>query len=177
MGKTALGPKGLAKALVDKKIPEALHKTVIFSLDMAGLVAGAKFRGEFEQRLKSVLKHLEKLSSRYQPILYIDEIHNVVGAGATTGSSMDASNLLRPALAGGQIRIMGSTTYQEYRKFVERDGAFERRFQKIDIDEPTQEETYKILLGLKERFEKHHNSQIFQQSSENGSGTLRPIYQ
>ena len=156
VGKTALA-EGLAKALVGKKIPETLQQTVIFSLDMAGLVAGAKFRGEFEQRLKSVLKHLEKMSPQSQPILFIDEIHTVVGAGATSGSSMDASNLLRPALAGGQIRIMGSTTYQEYRKFVERDGAFERRFQKIDIDEPSQEETYKILLGLRERFEQHHS--------------------
>ena len=155
VGKTALA-EGLAKALVEKKMPKALHKTIIFNLDMAGLVAGAKFRGEFEQRLKSVLKNLEEMSSQYQPILFIDEIHTVIGAGATSGSSMDASNLLRPALAGGKIRIMGSTTYQEYRKFVEKDGAFERRFQKIDIDEPSPDETYKILLGLKEHFEKHH---------------------
>ena len=155
VGKTALA-EGLAQALVAKKIPEALHKTIIFSLDMAGLVAGAKFRGEFEQRFKSVLKSLEKMSPQYQPVLFIDEIHTVVGAGATSGSSMDASNLLRPTLAGGQIRILGSTTYQEYRKFVEKDGAFGRRFQKIDIDEPNQEETYKILLGLKKNFEKHH---------------------
>ena len=156
VGKTALA-EGLAKALVDKKVPQVLHQTVIFSLDMAGLVAGAKFRGEFEQRLKSVIKNLEQMTPKVQPILFIDEIHTVVGAGATTGSSMDASNLLRPTLAGGQIRIMGSTTHQEYRKFVEKDGAFERRFQKIDIDEPNQEETYKILLGLKNRFEKHHS--------------------
>ena len=156
VGKTALA-EGLAKALVDKKVPEILHPTIIYSLDMAGLLAGAKFRGEFEQRLKSVIQNLEKISTQCHPILFIDEIHNVVGAGATSGSSMDASNLLRPALAGGKIRIMGSTTYQEYRKFVEKDGAFERRFQKIDIAEPSQEETYKILLGLKDRFENHHS--------------------
>ena len=156
VGKTAL-VEGLAQALVENNVPEALGKTVIFSLDMASLVAGAKFRGEFEQRLKSVIKNLEKMAPRVQPILFIDEIHTVIGAGATSGSSMDASNLLRPTLAGGQIRIMGSTTYQEYRKFVEKDGAFGRRFQKIDIDEPNREETYKILLGLKERFEKHHS--------------------
>ena len=155
VGKTALA-EGLAQALVEKRVPEAFHKTVIFSLDMAALVAGAKFRGEFEQRLKSVLKNLEKMNLQHRPILFIDEIHTAVGAGATSGSGMDASNLLRPALAGGHIRIMGSTTYQEYRKFVEKDGAFERRFQKVDIDEPGQEETYKILLGLKEHFEKHH---------------------
>ena len=156
VGKTALA-EGLAQALVHKKVPEVLHKTIIFSLDMAGLVAGAKFRGEFEQRLKSVLKQLEKMNPEHQPVLFIDEIHTVIGAGATSGSSMDASNLLRPALAGGAIRIIGSTTYQEYRKFVEKDGAFERRFQKIDIDEPSQDETYKILMGLKQRFEKHHS--------------------
>ena len=156
VGKTALA-EGLAQALVYKKVPEALQQTVIFSLDMASLVAGAKFRGEFEQRLKSVIKNLEKMTPKIKPILFIDEIHTVIGAGATSGSSMDASNLLRPTLAGGQIRIMGSTTYQEYRKFVEKDGAFERRFQKIDINQPNSEETYKILLGLKERFEKHHS--------------------
>ena len=156
VGKTALA-EGLASALAKGEVPEVLQGAVLFSLDMASLVAGAKFRGEFEQRIKTLVKELENLAGQGSaPILYIDEIHTVIGAGATNGSGMDASNLLRPVLSGGVIRIMGSVTDQEYRKFIERDGAFGRRFQKIAVEEPSDDETYAILKGLRERFEKHH---------------------
>ncbi|MDD0853821.1 ATP-dependent Clp protease ATP-binding subunit ClpA [Halobacteriovorax sp. GB3] len=156
VGKTAIA-EGLAFAIVNDAVPEVLEGTTIFSLDMAALLAGAKFRGDFEQRLKGVIRELEKRNDRGdKTILFIDEIHTVMGAGATTGGSMDASNLLKPALSAGRIRCMGSTTHEEYRKFIEKDHAFSRRFQKIDIDEPSIEDTYKILKGLKPRFEEHH---------------------
>ena len=124
---------------------------------MAALLAGAKFRGDFEQRLKNVVKELgKKLENGEKTILFIDELHTVMGAGATGSGSMDASNLLKPSLSSGKIRVMGSTTHEEYRKFIEKDSAFNRRFQKIDIDEPSLEDTFKILKGLKGKFEEHH---------------------
>ena len=130
----------------------------VFALDMASLVAGAKFRGDFEQRLKSVLKDLQQLEKDgVRPILFIDEMHTVMGAGSTTGNSMDASNLLKPALNKGHLRCMGSTTHAEYRKFIEKDPAFSRRFQKIDVHEPSVDETIKILEGLRPKFEEYHN--------------------
>jgi ATP-dependent Clp protease ATP-binding subunit ClpA len=160
VGKTALA-EGLAWSIVEKKIPTVLENAVIYSLDMASLLAGAKFRGDFEQRLKSVLSELSALKHKgLVPILFIDELHTVMGAGATTGGSMDASNLLKPHLSHGDFRCLGSTTHEEYRKFVEKDPAFNRRFQKIDIDEPSIEDTYKILLGIKDRFEEHHQVKI-----------------
>lgn len=156
VGKTALA-EGLAWSIVNNKVPEVLSKTTIFALDMASLLAGAKFRGDFEQRLKNVVKDLEKRGDNGdETVLFIDELHTVMGAGATGSGSMDASNLLKPALAAGRIRVLGSTTHEEYRKFIEKDPAFSRRFQKIDIDEPTLEDTYKILQGLRSRFEEHH---------------------
>lgn len=156
VGKTAIA-EGLALSIVQEKVPEVLASAIVYSLDMASLLAGAKFRGDFEQRLKSVIQDLEKMEQDGQKtVLFIDELHTVMGAGATGGGSLDASNLLKPALSAGRIRILGSTTHDEYRKFIEKDQAFSRRFQKIDVDEPGLDDTYKILLGLKDQFEKHH---------------------
>ncbi len=156
VGKTAIA-EGLALKIINGEVPNVLKSTTIYSLDMGALLAGAKFRGDFEERVKAVIKEIAKNSEKGQDsILFIDEIHTVMGAGSTSGGSMDASNLLKPALSNGKLRCMGSTTFDEYRKFVEKDHAFNRRFQKIDIQEPSLEETFKILQGLKSKFEKHH---------------------
>lgn len=152
VGKTAVA-EGLALKIFNGEIPEILEGTEVFALDIGALLAGTKFRGDFEQRIKAVLKALEK---RPGSILFIDEIHTIIGAGATSGGSMDVSNLLKPALAKGEIRCIGSTTFDEYKKIFEKDRALSRRFQKIDILEPTLAETIKILKGLKSRYEKHH---------------------
>ncbi|MBT5794069.1 MAG: ATP-dependent Clp protease ATP-binding subunit ClpA [Deltaproteobacteria bacterium] len=152
VGKTAVA-EGLALQIFNGDIPEMMEGTEVFALDIGALLAGTKFRGDFEQRLKAVLKALEK---RPGSILFIDEIHTIIGAGATSGGSMDVSNLLKPALAKGEIRCIGSTTFDEYKKIFEKDRALARRFQKIDILEPTLAETIKILKGLKSRYEKHH---------------------
>ena len=152
VGKTAVA-EGLAARIADEKVPALLRGYRVFSLDMGSLLAGTRFRGDFEERLKMIIKELEQ---EEQVILFIDEIHTIVGAGATSGGSMDASNLLKPALATGKIRCMGSTTYDEYKKFFERDRALSRRFQRIEINETTPDETYQILLGLRERYEEHH---------------------
>jgi ATP-dependent Clp protease ATP-binding subunit ClpA len=153
VGKTAIAD-GLALRIVEEKVPAALNDAVIYSLDMGSLLAGTKFRGDFEERLKAVMKALE---AEPNAVLFIDEIHTLVGAGATSGGSMDASNLLKPALANGSISCIGSTTYKEYRQHFEKDRALSRRFQKIDIREPTVEETIEILTGLKSRYEEFHN--------------------
>ena len=156
VGKTAIA-EGLAHCIEQDEVPDVLRETTVYSLDMASLLAGAKFRGDFEQRLKGVVKDLVELGDiGKQPILFIDEIHTVMGAGATAGGSMDASNLLKPSLTSGRIRVLGSTTHEEYRKFIEKDSAFSRRFQKIDVEEPSKEDTYKILKGLRTKFEEHH---------------------
>jgi len=156
VGKTAIA-EGLAYFIDLEEVPEVLADTTVFSLDMASLVAGAKFRGDFEQRLKGVIKDLTDLGEvGKQPILFIDEIHTIMGAGATSGGSMDASNLLKPSLTSGRIRVLGSTTHEEFRKFIEKDSAFSRRFQKIDVEEPSLEDTFKILQGLRPKFEEHH---------------------
>src|SRR5881394_1912118 len=152
VGKTAIA-EGLAKRIVDSEVPEVLAAATVFSLDMGTLLAGTRYRGDFEERLKQVLKELEAHPSA---ILFIDEIHTVIGAGATSGGAMDASNLLKPALASGTIRCMGSTTYKEYRQHFEKDRALVRRFQKIDINEPTVEDAIAILKGLKPYFEDYH---------------------
>jgi len=152
VGKTAIA-EGLALRIYEGKVPDLLKDAVIYALDMGALLAGTKFRGQFEERLKGVLKALYK---QRNAILFIDEIHTVVGAGATNSGSMDASNLLKPALASGRMRCIGSTTYQEYKGAFERDRALSRRFQKIEIGEPTVEETIQILEGLKTRYESHH---------------------
>lgn len=156
VGKTAIA-EGLAYSIEHGEVPDILRNTEVFSLDMAALLAGAKFRGDFEQRLKSVINEIDKRNEKGQKtILFIDEIHTVMGAGATTGGSMDASNLLKPALSAGKLRCIGSTTHEEFRKFIEKDHAFSRRFQKVDINEPSIDDTYKILLGLKDKFEEFH---------------------
>ncbi len=153
VGKTAI-TEGLAAMIAEEKVPEILKGTTIYSLDLGSLLAGTKFRGDFEDRLKKVISELEKID---KVIVFIDEIHNLVGAGSVSGSSMDASNLLKPALASGKIRCIGSTTFDEYRKYFEKDKALSRRFQKIVIPEPTNEETLEILQGLKGHYEEHHH--------------------
>ncbi len=152
VGKTAIA-EGLALAIFEKKVPSVLANAKVFSLDMGALLAGTKFRGQFEERLKAVLKALQ---SHEDAILFIDEIHTIVGAGATSGGSMDASNLLKPALASGKLRCIGSTTYQEYKSAFERDRALSRRFQRIDVAEPSVEDTIAILKGLAPKYEEHH---------------------
>ena len=152
VGKTALA-EGLAQRIVKGEVPDILKDAEIFSLDMGSLLAGTRYRGDFENRLKAVLKSLE---ARKRPILFIDEIHTIVGAGATSGGSMDASNLLKPALQSGQLRFMGSTTFKEFRQYFEKDRALARRFQKIDVDEPSESECILILQGLQPKYEEYH---------------------
>ncbi|MBS1236514.1 MAG: clpA, partial [Proteobacteria bacterium] len=152
VGKTAIA-EGLAKKIVEGQVPDILKKSTIYSLDMGALLAGTKYRGDFEKRLKAVLNQVRK---HEHAILFIDEIHTIIGAGAASGGAMDASNLLKPALASGDLKCIGSTTYQEYRGIFEKDRALSRRFQKIDVVEPSVEETVQILQGLKSRFEQHH---------------------
>lgn len=153
VGKTAI-VEGLALKIFNNEVPEVLKSHVIFSLDMGTLIAGTRYRGDFEERLKLIIKEIEK-NKNY--ILFIDEIHTLVGAGSTSGSSMDASNMLKPALQAGNIRCIGSTTYNEYRLFFEKDRALQRRFQKIDVPEPTIDEAYKIMYGIRSKYEKFHN--------------------
>jgi ATP-dependent Clp protease ATP-binding subunit ClpA len=153
VGKTAIA-EGLAVKIISGETPEILTDTTIYSLDMGSLLAGTKYRGDFEERLKSVMTELEE---HPDAVLFIDEIHTVIGAGATSGGAMDASNLLKPALQGGKLRCMGSTTYKEYRQHFEKDRALARRFQKVDVIEPNIEDTINILKGLKSRFEQHHD--------------------
>ena len=152
VGKTAIA-EGLARKIEADEVPDVLKGATIFSLDMGSLLAGTRYRGDFEERLKQVVKELE---SHENAVLFIDEIHTVIGAGATSGGAMDASNLLKPALASGTLRCMGSTTYKEYRQHFEKDRALVRRFQKIDVNEPSIEDTVKILKGLKATYEEHH---------------------
>lgn len=152
VGKTAIA-EGLARKIVDGEVPEAISNCIVYSLDLGSLLAGTKYRGDFEKRLKAVLK---QLSEQEGGILFIDEIHTIIGAGAASGGVMDASNLIKPLLANGELKCIGSTTYQEYRGIFEKDKALARRFQKVDISEPTIEETFEILKGLKTRLEEHH---------------------
>ncbi|MBT6278140.1 MAG: AAA domain-containing protein, partial [Chromatiales bacterium] len=158
VGKTAIA-EGLAKMIVDREVPEVLNDCTIYALDMGALLAGTKYRGDFEKRLKGLLAQLDKEPGA---ILFIDEIHTIIGAGAASGGVMDASNLIKPMLASGDLRCIGSTTYQEYRGIFEKDRALARRFQKIDVVEPSVEETIKILRGLKSRFEEHHEVKFSQ---------------
>jgi len=152
VGKTAIA-EGLARKIIEGDVPDVLKPAVIYSLDMGALLAGTRYRGDFEERLKNVVSELEKLP---HAVLFIDEIHTVIGAGATSGGAMDASNLLKPALSSGAIRCIGSTTYKEFRNHFEKDRALLRRFQKIDVNEPTVEDAIKILMGLRSSYEKHH---------------------
>ena len=160
VGKTAI-TEGIAKQIVDKTVPEVLQDCTIYSLDMGALLAGTKYRGDFEKRLKGVIAELMK---RPGAILFIDEIHTIIGAGAASGGVMDASNIIKPVLASGDIKCIGSTTFQEFRGIFEKDRALARRFQKIDVTEPSIEETIKILQGLKSRFEEHHEVRYTHQS-------------
>ena len=153
VGKTAI-IEGLALKIVNGETPEILKNATIFSLDIGSLISGTKYRGDFEKRLKAILEELESVSNA---ILFIDEIHTIVGAGSTSGGSMDLSNLLKPALASGHIKCIGATTYSEYRNFFDKDKALSRRFAKIDVEEPSLEDAYKIVLGLKDKYEEHHN--------------------
>ncbi len=153
VGKTAIA-EGLARRIVEESVPDILKNSRVYSLDMGSLLAGTKYRGDFEQRLKAVLK---ELASMPNAILFIDEIHTLIGAGAASGGTMDASNLLKPALSNGQLKCIGATTYQEYRGVFEKDHALARRFQKIDVPEPSVEQTIQILKGLRSRFEEHHS--------------------
>ena len=152
VGKTAIA-EGLAKLIIDGQVPDILKESVVYSLDLGSLLAGTKYRGDFEKRFKGLLADLKK---RPHAILFIDEIHTIIGAGAASGGVMDASNLLKPLLTSGQMRCIGSTTFQEYRGIFEKDRALSRRFQKVDISEPSVDDTYHILRGLKSRFEEHH---------------------
>jgi ATP-dependent Clp protease ATP-binding subunit ClpA len=160
VGKTAIA-EGLAKMIVDGEVPEILEKCTIYSLDLGGLLAGTKYRGDFEKRLKGVINQLKKTEGS---ILFIDEIHTIIGAGAASGGVMDASNIIKPVLSSGDMKCIGSTTYQEYRGIFEKDRALSRRFQKIDVEEPSVEETIKILQGLKSRFEEYHEVKYTQQA-------------
>ena len=152
VGKTAI-VEGLAYRIVFEEVPSVIKSSQIYSLDMGALLAGTRYRGDFEERIKAVLKEIEKIDNS---ILFIDEIHTVIGAGATSGGAMDASNLLKPYLQNERMRCVGSTTYKEFRQFFDKDRALSRRFQKIDVDEPNNEDTIKILKGLKSRFEDFH---------------------
>jgi ATP-dependent Clp protease ATP-binding subunit ClpA len=160
VGKTAIA-EGLAKKIVDGDVPDVLADSVIYALDMGALLAGTKYRGDFEKRLKAVLHHLKK---QEHAVLFIDEIHTIIGAGAASGGAMDASNLLKPVLSSGELKCIGSTTYQEYRNIFEKDRALSRRFQKIDVTEPSVDEAVEILRGLKTRFESHHGVRYTQQA-------------
>ena len=155
VGKTAIA-EGLAQRIINGDVPENLKSKKIFALDMAALIAGAKYKGEFEERLKSVVK---EVTSAEDVVLFIDEIHTLVGAGGGEGA-MDAANILKPALAKGQLRAIGATTLNEYQKYIEKDKALERRFQKVLVDEPNSEDAISILRGIKEKYENHHKVRI-----------------
>ena len=154
VGKTAIA-EGLAQLIVDQKVPQPLAHSTVYALDLGVLLAGTKYRGDFEKRFKAVLNALSKHTGA---IIFIDEIHNLIGAGSATGGTMDASNLIKPLLSSGEIRCMGATTYEEFRNYFSKDHALLRRFQKIDVEEPSDEDTLKILKGLQSRFEKYHNT-------------------
>ena len=162
VGKTALA-EGLAKKIVEKKVPKVLLSTKVYSLEMSTLLAGTRYRGDFEERLNNLLK---ELTASKENILFVDEIHTVIGAGATSGGSIDASNILKPALANGTLRCIGSTTYAEFRKYFEKDSALARRFQKIDIEEPNINDAIKILKGVKHIYEKYHNVNYSEEAIE-----------
>src|SRR4029077_5384024 len=165
VGKTAL-VEGLALRIANGEVPEAFRDTKVYRLDMGALIAGTRYRGDFENRLKAVLT---ALAAEESPVLFIDEIHTVVGAGSAGRGTMDASNLLKPALQDGTLRCIGATTWEEYRQTFTTDQALARRFQKVELTEPSAEETTRILLGLKERYEKHHGVTYLPEAIDNAS--------
>ena len=169
VGKTAIA-EGLARRIVESGVPDVLRRAQVYALDMGALLAGTKYRGDFEQRLKAVLK---QLLDNPHSILFIDEIHTLIGAGAASGGTLDASNLLKPALSTGQLKCIGATTYNEYRGVFEKDHALSRRFQKIDVVEPTVPETVAILRGLKSRFEAHHGVKYAEAEGNSGMAKRR----
>ena len=173
VGKTAIA-EGLARKIVEGDVPEVLNDAVIYSLDMGALLAGTRYRGDFEERLKQVVTELEKMPDA---ILFIDEIHTVIGAGATSGGAMDASNLLKPALSGGTIRCIGSTTYKEFRNHFEKDRALLRRFQKIDVNEPTIEDTIKILRGPAHRVRRAPQGQVHARRDQDRGRAVGALHQ
>ena len=156
VGKTAIA-EGLALKISEGDVPDILKNSKVFALDMGALVAGTKYRGDFEKRLKGIIK---ELTEQKDAILFIDEIHTMVGAGATSGGSMDASNLLKPALARGDLKCIGATTYAEFRNFFDKDKALSRRFAKVDVEEPSIEDTFTILKGVKNKYEAYHKIQL-----------------
>ena len=172
VGKTAIA-EGLARKIVNGEVPEVLAGATVFALDMGALLAGTRYRGDFEERLKQVMKEIEQ---HKDAILFIDEIHTVIGAGATSGGAMDASNLLKPALAQGSLRCIGSTTYKEYRQYFEKDRALVRRFQKIDVKEPSVADAVEILKGLKPYFEEFHKVRYTHGGGEGGGGTVGALH-
>ena len=173
VGKTAIA-EGLAKRIVEGDVPEVLAKSTIIALDMGALLAGTRYRGDFEERLKAVVNELE---NQQGAILFIDEIHTVIGAGATSGGAMDASNLLKPALASGNLRCIGSTTYKEFRNYFEKDRALVRRFQKIDVNEPSLEDSVKILRGLKLELREAPQGPLHGRGDPRRGGAVRQIHQ
>jgi len=172
VGKTAIA-EGLAQRIINGDVPESLKNRQLISLDMGSLIAGAKYRGEFEDRLRAVLK--EVMDSNGQIVLFIDELHTVVGTGGTTQGAMDAGNLLKPMLARGELRCIGATTVDEYRKHIEKDAALERRFQQVFVDQPTVENTISILRGLKERYEVHHSVKITDSALVSAASSTKSI--
>ena len=172
VGKTAI-VEGLALKICNKEVPRFLEKSIIYLLDLGGLLAGTRYRGDFEERFKKVI---EEIIISKNNILFIDEIHTIVGAGATSGGSMDASNILKPFLSNGLIRCIGATTYKEYKNYLDKDKAFSRRFQKIDIAEPSEEDCLEILKGIKSYYEKFHNL-VYSDESLKSSITLSFLYQ
>ena len=171
VGKTAV-VEGLAQRITTSDVPELLKGKQIYTLDLAALVAGSKYRGEFEERLKKVMK---EITQRGDIILFIDELHNLVGAGAAEGA-IDAASILKPALARGELQTIGATTLEEYRKYLERDSALERRFQQIRVEQPTTEETVQILKGLRDRYEQHHKVQHHRRGPRGRGGARRPLH-
>ena len=173
VGKTAIA-EGLAWRITQNDVPDVLADAVVYSLDMGALLAGTKYRGDFEQRLKGVLKQLKE---QPRAVLFIDEIHTLIGAGAASGGTLDASNLLKPALSNGTMKCIGATTFTEYRGIFEKDAALSRRFQKVDVNEPTVEQTVEILKGLKSRFEEHHSVKYAHRRAAGRGGTVGQVHQ